>query len=330
MSAELSVLPKSGVPEGLPEIDAAAIERVLLQGDLSKLTDKQRLAYYNSVCQSLHLNPLTRPFDYVVLNGKMTLYAKRECTEQLRKMYGISVVILERAVLEGVFIVRAQAVMPNGRTDESIGAVAIDALKGEGRANAMMKAETKAKRRVTLSICGMAFMDESEAPDVKGAYQVPVDPQTGAIAPLEPAADLHTDIVDNPPAPPKKQHKSTTPFDMLQELGEQKKRLYKAGSEHLYYRVLKSFGKAHANEFGQEEQEQMHACYKELSLEAQEAENRVRGVEVYRKLPDCVEANEGTLGIQGGKTWMVHHGPENSSWLRVAWHDERREWTVVG
>ena len=40
---------------------------------------------------------------------------------------------------------------------------------GESRANAIMKATTKAKRRVTLSICGLGGMpDESELDTMPG------------------------------------------------------------------------------------------------------------------------------------------------------------------
>ena len=45
------------------------------------------------------------------------------------------------------------------------GAVNINGLKGEALANAMMKAETKAKRRATLSLCGLGLMDELEVSD---------------------------------------------------------------------------------------------------------------------------------------------------------------------
>ena len=40
-----------------------------------------------------------------------------------------------------------------------------EALKGEVRANAILKAVTKAKRRATLSICGLGWLDESEVAD---------------------------------------------------------------------------------------------------------------------------------------------------------------------
>ena len=47
------------------------ITRVLVQGDLKGLSEYQRADYYNAVCASLGLNPLTRPFDFLVLNGKL-------------------------------------------------------------------------------------------------------------------------------------------------------------------------------------------------------------------------------------------------------------------
>lgn len=137
------------------------MEKVLLTGDLAALSASQRLGYYESVCRALKLNPLTKPFEYIVLNGKLTLYARKDCTEQLRRTYGISLKIVTRGLVDGVFTVVARAEMPNGRQDESVGAVFLPPA-GEAKSNAMMKAETKAKRRVTLSICGLGMFDESE------------------------------------------------------------------------------------------------------------------------------------------------------------------------
>jgi hypothetical protein len=140
----------------------AKVESVLVTGDLGKLTPEERVSYYNRVCESLALNPLTRPFDYLTLQGKTVLYARRDCAEQLRKRDKVSTRITAREVVEGCYVVTASASTPDGRTDESVGAVWIENLAGEPRANAMMKAETKAKRRVTLSICGLGMLDETE------------------------------------------------------------------------------------------------------------------------------------------------------------------------
>src|SRR5262245_7449711 len=143
-------------------IDAATVERVLLHGDLSKLPSAQKVAFYYKVCDTVGLNPLTQPFAYLVLNGKEILYAKREATEQLRKLHKVSIEIRNREVVEGTYVVTARATLPDGRFDENIGAVPIEGLRGEARSNALMKGETKANRRVTLSICGLGMLDESE------------------------------------------------------------------------------------------------------------------------------------------------------------------------
>jgi hypothetical protein len=66
-------------------------------------------------------------------------------------------------------VVTAKAMDKNGKVDTSTGAVTISNLKGDALANALMKAETKAKRRVTLSICGLGILDESETDTMKEA-----------------------------------------------------------------------------------------------------------------------------------------------------------------
>lgn len=141
---------------------SAAIEHALLRNDLSKLTQEQKLDYLKAVCGSLGLNPLTNPFSYTVFDGKERLYATRDCTDQLRNIHSVSITIVDRQMLNDIYIVTARASLPSGRTDESTGAVCLQGLKGKMLANAYMIAETKAKRRVALSICGLGFLDETE------------------------------------------------------------------------------------------------------------------------------------------------------------------------
>jgi hypothetical protein len=144
------------------EMSGEIIQNLVLNGDLSKMSEKQKVEYYNRFCQSLGLNPLTQPFQLISFQGKQRLYATKDCTEQLRKLHGVSIIDLQSQNLGGVYVVTAKAQDKNGKTDASTGAVTIDGLRGENLANALMKAETKAKRRVTLSICGMGMLDESE------------------------------------------------------------------------------------------------------------------------------------------------------------------------
>jgi len=159
--------------------DVSPIEAAIM-GDLSKLTAAQRVSYYQAICKSLNVNPLTRPFDYIVLNGKLTLYARKDCTEQLRASRKVSITKLERETINGVYVVTAYATAVDGRTDSSTGAVAIEGLKGDALANAIMKAETKAKRRVTLSIVGLGWLDETETEPILDA-RTAVVAETGEI-----------------------------------------------------------------------------------------------------------------------------------------------------
>lgn len=157
------------------------IEQVLIGGDLAQLKPDERLNYYNTLCASLGLNALTQPFQYIVLNGKLQLYAKKDCTEQLRKIHGVSITKVDPKQIGDLLVVVADAADRDGRVDSSTGAVTVKGcekkdrngnvtvydLKGEDLANAMMKCETKAKRRVTLSICGLGMLDETEVDTLK-------------------------------------------------------------------------------------------------------------------------------------------------------------------
>ncbi len=161
-------------------------EALVVEGDLSKLTPAQRIEYYVRVCKSLGLNPLTRPFQYIKLQGKLTLYATRDATDQIRNLRNISVRPVRREfVLDNtLYIVEVEAELPNGRKDFATAAVPVKGLTGDALANAIMKCETKAKRRVTLSIAGLGMLDETEIetiPDAQPANGDAVYPQADDI-----------------------------------------------------------------------------------------------------------------------------------------------------
>ena len=142
------------------------IEAVITKGDLARLTPQEKTKYYAEVCRSVGLNPFTRPFEYISLSGKLVLYARREATDQLRRLNGISLEVVARDVSDGILTVHVRAQDKTGRVDEDFGAVSIKGLTGEALANQTMKAITKGKRRVTLSISGLGFLDESEIGDI--------------------------------------------------------------------------------------------------------------------------------------------------------------------
>ncbi len=147
-----------------PAMLTSAVEDVIVNGDLSKLSSEQRLAYYKARCEAADIDPRCRPFQFISLQGKLVLYATKECAEQLNGKHGISHSIIESKIDEksGLCEVLVQASM-GGRTTIDVGIVPIAGLKGADLANAKMKAMTKAKRRATLSLCGMGdVVDETE------------------------------------------------------------------------------------------------------------------------------------------------------------------------
>lgn len=144
----------------------AIMEAVIVKGDLDQLSPQERAKYYVRVCESIGLNPMTKPFEYIKLNGRLRLYALKDATDQLRKIYNVSVTDLIESERGDVFIVTAKVRDGTGRTDAAKGAVALKGLAGEALANALMKCETKAKRRATMSICGLGFLDETEVEDI--------------------------------------------------------------------------------------------------------------------------------------------------------------------
>ena len=159
---------------------------LILHGDLSKMTESQRSQYFAMLCEKLGLNPLTQPFKLIPFQGKLIMYATKDCTEQLRKLHGVSVLEMTKEFNKElqIYIVTCVVQDKHGRKDIATGAVSIKGLSGDALCNAILKSETKGKRRATLSICGLGILDESEL-DTMG-----IDTRT------EPTKHLHKEDSD--------------------------------------------------------------------------------------------------------------------------------------
>ena len=171
------------------QLSSDVLEQVLVDGNLDKLSPENRLIYYQRVCESVGLNPLTKPFQYIKLNGKLTLYATKDATDQIRQRQQVSIVEMISDFVNGdLYRVQVKAQDGSGRSEISSGVLSIKGLQGEALANAMMKAETKAKRRVTLSLCGLGMLDESEIETIPAHAITEVEPDTGQERPQPPQA----------------------------------------------------------------------------------------------------------------------------------------------
>ena len=131
------------------------LETLVVKGDLAVLSPEAKAKHYIYVCRQLGLEPSTKPFEFLRLNGREVMYALKSCTDQLRKIY-------------------VRATLPNGRFDEDMGAVDIAGLKGENLANAKLKTISKGKRRATLSILGLGLLDETEVSDIPASSKFDV------------------------------------------------------------------------------------------------------------------------------------------------------------
>lgn len=186
------------------------ITSIVQHGDLSGLTPEERAVHYVKVCETLGLNPHAHPFAYLRLNGKEILYATRGATDQLAAIHKLNREIIDgpRVIdLAGTKLVYAvcRATMPGGRFETATATVPlIDPV------NVLMKSETKAKRRATLSILGLSLLDEMELETIPANAQEPAgEVDLSAIAaqqraevppPPPPANDSHLPPADAPPA----------------------------------------------------------------------------------------------------------------------------------
>lgn len=189
MDQDRSIAPVGGTELG------GAVESALMKNDYSKLNSDEKVLVYKKVCESVGLNYLTNPFGfYRQKDGTEKMYAQRACADQLRAIHGVSLVEMREEFRDDVFSVIVTMKTKDGRQDIDRGDVFVGGLKGLDLANARMRAMTKAKRRCTLSLCGLGWLDETEVQDSPGLKQVPI--QVEATKPATPEPVPFDDIKD--------------------------------------------------------------------------------------------------------------------------------------
>jgi len=156
------------------------LEKVILNQDLSSLTGEQRVNFYYQVCDQYGLDPFTRPFEFIKMNNKLVLYATKSCASALQELKSISVEIVKQEQFQDVWIVtvrgtRANEKAADGRViAENVGITPIKGLSGDALSNSIMKAVTKAQRRLILQMCGLGSTDETELQSIANVSPQPV------------------------------------------------------------------------------------------------------------------------------------------------------------
>lgn len=152
---------------------AAVVESIVLRGDISGLGPRERAAYYITMCERLGLDPYTKPFEFLRLNGKEVMYANKGCADQLARIHNVT-----RRIVDGPKVIDlagtklvycvCEASLPNGRVE-----TATATLPLADPTMVLMKAETKAKRRATLGILALAMLDETEVESIPSERREP-------------------------------------------------------------------------------------------------------------------------------------------------------------
>jgi hypothetical protein len=173
--------------------ESAITEALIINGDLSKLHPADKVVYYKGYCERMGLDPFTKPFDLLRLQGKEVLYLNRSGSAQLNRMHGVSHSITSRNLLKeaDIYEVTARATLPDGRYTESLSAVSVAGLKGDAYCNALMKAETKAKRRSTIDLVGLGILSEEEISTISNSetVEISMNPVVEIEATPEPAPE---------------------------------------------------------------------------------------------------------------------------------------------
>jgi hypothetical protein len=202
-------------------------DSIVVTGDLLQLSEEERKKFYVQVCDAMQINFRTRPLQYfeqVDRGGRrsLILYALRDASNQLRALHGIDAEISDERIVGDAVVFTATATNNKGRKDSAVGAMSLKGLSGKDYADAIMAAQTKAKRRVTLDISGCGLLDESEVEGMHGSVvpvgtegmsssYVPIPaaptpvlasaPATEVVELKGDAAKVFVDALQNPPAP---------------------------------------------------------------------------------------------------------------------------------
>lgn len=179
MSAPAAPAKRNAAPVALRPVDAAAsqvtpaaILQVLSAGDLSELSDQDRVQLYVENCQALGLNWRTKPFTIAkTKGGAAALYLTADGAEQLAALHEISVEQINAQETRGVYMVTMKATAPNGRSVTKTGGKPIGPnVAGEAFIDAVKKAETQAYRRAVKACVGLNTYDpERPRPVIEAA-----------------------------------------------------------------------------------------------------------------------------------------------------------------
>ena len=135
---------------------------------LDLMTEDEKRRYYYDACEHYGVPPELNLLQFIWLensegNGKnLVLYARRGFTDVMRSNHGISVDEMKETVGDGFIMFTAKGHDKSGRTDVAVGSAFTRDKHGRAISDAIMTAQTRASRRLTLQFVGGGLLDESE------------------------------------------------------------------------------------------------------------------------------------------------------------------------
>lgn len=151
--------------------------------DLDRLNDEQLRQYYYDACAFHGVPPELNVLAFTYMDSgdgarRRVLYAKKGATDIIRDRLGISVVDLRKEIFNGTLTYTCFGKNIDGRLEIAVGASYIEGVTGRALEIAIMVAQTRAVRRMTLQFAGAGLLDETElqadskTTDIKDALPV--------------------------------------------------------------------------------------------------------------------------------------------------------------
>jgi len=161
---------------------------------LDNLTDEQLQTHYLQACEYFKIPPEANVLMYAWLDGEMgrhrVLYARKGATDIFRERLGIDTTELNKDDGPGYVSFTAVGKNKNGRVERAVGAVGTEGLRGQALAAAVMTAQTRALRRMTLQFVGGGLLDETEVQDSSVSVKASTPPALKETGPQVPPAPI--------------------------------------------------------------------------------------------------------------------------------------------
>ena len=208
MNTQTQTATQTTVIDGSPLLEELLAQAHANGQDTRALDKNQRRAVLVELARKLGLNPLSNAVMFLLTNGRETLYVTKQGTDQIA-----AAARLQRETIKGPEVVtiegrklvfcQVRATHPDGRSEVSTATLAL-----MDPVNDLMKCETKAKRRATLSVCGLGLLAEDEIETIPGAQRVPMSTTETAQATetAAPTGENAAAAVADVPAEPSGEH----------------------------------------------------------------------------------------------------------------------------